>query len=134
MSSRGAEAENGHVTTTEYETTSITALGIKILKGRGRNHSLPDYAHTPGSVYAKMKPNGKDLHEMRFYDEKGHPIIEIANHPEPSINNGNRHENVVHFHIYKGLDRDNVQRMDAHPEVKSKYAKYLKEFDLYDKC
>lgn len=41
---------------------------------------------------------------------------------------------IVHFHVYKGLDRDPAQRMDNYLEIKEKYAKYLKEYGLYDKC
>ncbi len=135
MSSRGSYAVNGHITTNEYTTIYVDKAGSKILKGTSsKSHSLPDYAHTPNSVYVKLKKDGRTLHEMRFYDEKGHPIIEIAYHPEPKINNGNREDSIVHFHIYKGLDRNLAQRMDEHLKIKEKYAKYLKEYGLYDKC
>ena len=36
--------------------------------------------------------------------------------------------------IYRGLDRSPAQRMDEHLQIKEKYAKYLKEYGLYDKC
>ena len=135
MSSRGSYAVNGHVTINEYATIYVDNVGGKILEGTSpKSHSLPDYAHTPNSVYAKLKPDGKTLHEMRFYNDKGNPIIEIAYHPEPKINNGDRETSIVHFHIYKGLDRDPAQRMDNYLEIKEKYAKYLKEYGLYDKC
>lgn len=88
--------------------------------------------YSPNSIYAKLKKDGKTLHEMRFYDEKGNPIIEIGYHPEPIINNGNRVTNILHYHIYSGLDRINVERMSDHPDVKEKYSTYLKEFNLYD--
>lgn len=133
MSSRGSLAKNGHITTNEYRTIEITELEVKILEGLDNNHSLPDYSHTPNSIYAKLKSDGKTLHEMRFYDEKGNPIIEIAYHPEPNINNGNR-ENVVHYHLFDGLNRSEPTLVKTHPEIKEKYKKYLKEFDLYDKC
>ncbi len=134
MSSRGSKAINGHVTMNEYETVEITQTGVKILKGKGNKHSLPDYVHTIGAVYAKMKRDGKSLLEMRFYDNSGNPSIEIAYHPEPVINNGKR-ENVVHYHLFdKNLNRYYVARVQDHPEIKEKYAEYLKEFDLYDKC
>jgi hypothetical protein len=132
MSSRGSRATNGHVTTSEYTTYSITNTGVKILKGIGNNHSLPDYSHSPNSIYAKLKKDGKTLHEMRFYDKNGNPIIEIGYHPEPIINNGDRVMNILHYHVYSGLDRINVERMSDHPDVKEKYSIYLKEFDLYD--
>ncbi len=99
-----------------------------------KNHSLPDYAHTPGSIYAKMEKDGTTLKEMRFYDDNGHPIIEIAYHSEKQIKKSKNKTKIVHFHYYDGLKRKNAQRMDEHPEVKEKYAMYLKEFNLYDKC
>lgn len=130
MASRGSEAKNGHVTTDEYSTESVTENGVKILKGNGRNHSLPDYSHSPNSVYAKLKKDGT-LHEMRFYDSKGNPVLEIAHHGEPNLNRGNK-DPIVHYHTYDGLARSPAARMTG--EIKEKYAKYLKEFDLYDKC
>lgn len=134
MSSRKAKALNGHVTTNEYQIIKVTPSGVKILEGYGSNHSLPDYAHTPNSIYAKMKYDGKTLQEMRFYDDKGYLTIEIGYHPEPGINN-NSHEPVVHFHLYdKNLNRYYKNTVKNHPEIKEKYSKYLKEFDLYDKC
>lgn len=135
MSSRGSYAENGHVTTSEYTTIYVDDAGGKVLEGTSpRSHSLPDYAHTPNSVYVKLKSDGKTLREMRIYGNKGQPIIEIAYHPEPKINNGDREASIVHFHIYNGLDRDPAKRMDKHSNIKEKYAKYLKEYGLYDKC
>lgn len=134
MSSRGSAAKNGHITTNEYETISITANGVKILKGIGNNHSLPDYAHTSRSIYAKMNPDGS-LREIRFYDDKGYPIIEIGYHPESNINFGNKKDRIVHFHYFDGVNRSGkAYRMDEYPNIKEQYGIYLKEFDLYDKC
>ncbi len=135
MSSRGSKAKNGHVTTSEYHTSKITDNNVKILEGNAKSiHSLPDYSHSPNAVYAKLKPDGKTLHELRIYNESGKPVIEIAYHPEPYINNNSR-ELVVHFHLYdENLNRFFVGKMSDYPEIKEKYKKYLKEFDLYDKC
>ncbi len=135
MSSRGSRARNGHVTTHEYGTKSVLPSGTKVLSGTSKQyHSLPDYSHSPNAVYAKMKHDGVTLHELRIYDKNGNPIIEIAYHPEPTINNGDRQTNIVHFHTFNRLTRNDAQRMDKNPEVKEKYAEYLKEFNLYDKC
>ncbi len=134
MSSRGSKAKNGHATADEYETIEVSQTGVKILKGKYFKHSLPDYAHTGDSIYAKMKKDNKTILEMRFYDKDGKPIIEIAYHPEPKINNGNW-DDVVHYHLFNDkLDRYYVARVKDHPEIKEKYAIYLKEFNLYDKC
>lgn len=64
-------------------------------------------------------------------DEDGWPIIEIAYHPESTINEGCR-EPVVHYHLYNGLSRDAAKKMTT--DLKEKYSDYLKEYDLYDKC
>ncbi len=134
MSSRGSKAENGHVTTDEYETVKVTQSGVKILEGKGDKHSLPDYVHTIGSIYAKMKRDGTTLLAMRFYNDSGKPEIEIAYHPEPKLNGGSR-ENVVHYHLFDSdLNRCYVARVQDRPEIKEKYAVYLREFGLYDKC
>jgi len=77
----------------------------------------------------------KELHELRFYDKDGYPLIEIAYHPESAINNGDREHNIVHYHTFNGINRNDPPfRMDKHPEVKEKYKEYLQEFNLYDKC
>ncbi len=130
MASRGSKAKNGHITMNEYSTERVTENGVKILTGNGNNHSLPDYSHTPNSVYAKLNKYGL-LHEMRFYDAKGNIVLEIAYHSEPSLNNGNK-EPVAHYHVYDGLMRSKAEKITM--EIKDKYAEYLKEFDLYDKC
>lgn len=134
MSSRGSLAINGHVTTSEYNTVGVTETGAKILSGQGNNHSLPDYSHTPNSVYVKLDADGKTAQEIRFYDEKGNLYFEIGYHPESAINNGNRKEKIVHFHNINNLNRSSATRMRDNPSVKEKYEKYLKEFGLYDKC
>lgn len=134
MSSRKAKALNGHVTTNEYQTIKVTPSGVKILKGYGVNHSLPEYAHSPNSIYAKLDYKGS-LRTLRFFNDKGYPIFEIGYHPEPRINFNNRKDPIVHFHLFNGIERDeNAHRMDHHPEIKEKYKTFLKEFDLYDKC
>lgn len=132
MSSRGSVAKYGNIPNKDYYTDQVTENGVKILKGLGNNHSLPEIAHSPNSIYAKLKDDGITLHEMRFFDENGYPIIEIAYHPEPAINNGDRETDILHFHYFNGLARKEAIRMDLHPEIKEKYKEYLKEFDLYD--
>lgn len=127
MSSKGTAAENGHITDSDYKTIKITDNGVKILIGLHNNHSLPELSHSPNSIYAKLKNDGT-LHEMRFFDSNGYPYIEIAYHPEPKLNNGNRVENVLHFHTFDSLNRNDAQILTE--DYKVKYYKYLKEFDL----
>ena len=101
---------------------------VKVLEGINGKHSLPDEAHS-SSAYIKLKPDGT-FHEMRFYDKDHYLIREIAYHPEPKLNNGNRSENVLHIHEYS---RDNFQdrtpRLMTSEEIK-KYKKYLRGVKL----
>ena len=46
------------------------------------------------------------------------------NHPEPNNNNGDRVNNIVHFHVYDGLNRGAAQRMDSNWKIKTKYSEY----------
>lgn len=133
MSSRGSKAKRGYITTDAYFTKKITQNGVKILIGLNGNHSLPELSHSPNSIYAKLKKDNKTLHEMRFFDENHNVIFEIGYHPEPNLNQKDRRENILHLHYYdKNLNRKEAIKMDLYPEIKEKYKKYLKEFDLYD--
>ncbi len=134
MCSRGAVAKYGYTTTDDYETVAITESGVKILVGKNGKHSLPEISNTPNSIYAKMKDDGVTLHEMRFFGDDCMPTIELAYHPEPNLNNGDRQEDIVHFHLFDGLKRLDAVRISDCIEIKEQYEKYLKEFNLYDKC
>lgn len=129
MGSRGTKSKKGFIINDEYETEFITKNGIKVLKGKGKqNHSLPEFAHTTTSIYGKLSDDGKSLKEIRFFDKTtGKVILELANHPEPSLNNGNREEKVLHYHTYNGLNRSNAILLSEHPEIVNKYFKYIEE-------
>ena len=104
--------------------------GVKILKGveGSGKHGLPEEAHS-SSAYIKLKPDGT-FHEMRIYDEQHYLIKEIAYHPEPQLNNGNRKENVLHIHEYQ---RDNFKDRKPRflkPEEIETYRKYLRGVKL----
>lgn len=60
------------------------------------------------------------------------PVIEIAYHLEPNINNSDRETDILHYHLFKGLKRDDPIRIDEKSDIKEKYKEFLKEFDLYD--
>lgn len=104
--------------------------GVKILKGveGSGKHGLPEEAHS-SSAYIKLKPDGT-FHEMRIYDEQHYLTKEIAYHPEPQLNNGNRKENVLHIHEYQ---RDNFKDRKPRflkPEEIEMYRKYLRGVKL----
>ena len=132
MSSRGTFSKNGHVTTDEYSTVS-KLYDAKILVGNDNRHSLPDYSHSPNAIYIKQYADGS-FREMRIFDEKGFPILEIAYHIEPGLT-GNRHEYVLHAHWIehnKNLDRHMICRISPteNSDIYNKYKKYLKEYGL----
>ena len=89
---------------------------------------MPEEAHS-SSAYIKLKPDGT-FHEMRIYDKDHYLVQEIAYHPEPRINDGNKSENVLHIHEYKRDNfKDRSPRLLTDEEIK-KYKKYLKGVKL----
>ena len=119
MGGRGTFAAHKTVSYT-YKTVGFID-GVKILQGLNGKHGLPAEAHS-SSAYIKLKPDGT-FHEMRIYDKEHYLVKEIAYHPEPYLNNGNREENVLHVHEYK---RDNFKdRTPRFPKTE--------EIELYKK-
>lgn len=123
MGGRGTYASGNPV---PYKYKSVGSIeGIKVLEGiDGAKHNLPEEAHS-SSAYIRLKPNGT-FHEMRFYDKDHYLIKEIAYHPEPKLNNGNRQENVLHVHEYP--EKDNFMNRPPRRITQAEYQKYKKYF------
>lgn len=121
MGGRGTFAKGNAVSYT-YKTVGKIE-GVKVLQGINGKHSLPAESHY-SLAYIKLKPNGV-FHEMRIYDKDHYLVKEIAYHPEPKVNNGNRSENVLHVHEY---ERDNFANRPAHKISKEEYEAYKKYF------
>lgn len=122
MGGRGTFAAGTEVAYT-YQTVGIIE-GVKVLQGLNGKHGLPEEAHS-GMAYIKLKPDGT-FHEMRIYDKDHYLVMEIAYHPEPKLNNGNRTENILHVHEYQ---KDNFKHRHARlltEEEMKKYKKYFK--------
>lgn len=129
MSSRGAVAKTGKISTDSYSIVGYV-LDAKILQGNFKqHHSLPDYSHSSNTIYVKLKTNGT-MHELRVY-ENHKVVLEIAYHPEAILNRGNWKNNILHYHIYDEKLTHGEARILT-KELKEKYKKYLKEFGLYD--
>ncbi len=110
-----------------YETVDYIE-GVKVLQGLNGKHGLPEEAHS-STAYIKLKPDGT-FHEMRIYDNDHYLIKEIAYHPEPMLNKGNRKENVLHIHEYQRDNfKDRKPRLLTSEEIKQ-YKKYLKGVKL----
>jgi len=126
MSSRGARIKNGHITTHEYHTAD-TLYDAKILEGNKGSHGLPDYSHSPNSIYIKQSHDGS-FREMRVYDHEHYPILEIAYHGEQSLT-GNRHEKILHYHIInRQFARSKAQKITG--TIYQQYRKYLEAYGL----
>ena len=126
MGGRGTFAAGKNVDYT-YKTVDHIE-GVKVLQGLNGKHGLPEEAHS-STAYIKLKPDGT-FHEMRIYDADHYLVKEIAYHPEPNLNHGNRKENVLHIHEYQRNNfKDRKPRL-LKPEEISLYHKYLKGVDL----
>ena len=124
MSSRGSVAKNGRITDKEYETIKILPHGEKVIEGIGKNHSMPDYSHSTNTIYVIYRKGV--FHAMRIYGEDHMPIIEIAYHPEPNLNNGDRLHNIWHMHRYlPGLIRQKPEFIND--DIKEKFKDYLED-------
>lgn len=126
MGGRGTFA-TGNPVPYSYQTID-TIEGVKVLVGINGKHSLPEEAHT-SSAYIKLKPDGT-FHEMRIYDNDHYLVKEIAYHPEPGLNGGNRQDNVLHIHEYKRNNfKDRSPRLLTEDEFRQ-FKKYLKGVKL----
>lgn len=118
---------SGNAVSYSYQTVG-TIAGVKVLQGTNGKHGLPEESHS-SNAYIKLKPDGT-FHEMRIYDKDHFLVKEIAYHPEPNLNGGNKSENVLHIHEYKRDNfRDRTPRLMTSEEVKQ-YKKYLKGVKL----
>lgn len=122
MGGRGTFAIKNNVDFS-YKTVGVIS-GVKVLKGISGKHGLPEESHS-SKAYIKLKPDGT-FHEMRIYDKQHYLVKEIAYHPEPKLNNGNRTECVLHVHEY--IQKDNFSIRPAHRITKEEYEKYKKYF------
>ena len=127
MGGRGTYAL-GNIPNQTYRTVGHIE-GIKILKGVDKQHSLPVESNS-SRAYIKLKLDGT-FHEMRFYNENHLITHEIAYHPEPKINNGDRLTPILHIHEY-GVPGDFKTRAIRLLTDKEKrhYKKYLIGVDL----
>lgn len=115
MGGRGTFASHKTVDYT-YKTVGFIE-DVKILQGLNGKHGLPEEAHS-SPAYIKLKTDGT-FHEMRIYDKDHYLVKEIAYHPEPYLNNGNRKDNVLHVHEYKRDNfKDRTPRLPKPEEIK----------------
>lgn len=121
MGGRGTFA-SGKSTNFTYETVG-EIHGVKVLKGIGTKHSLPEESHG-SSAYIKLKHDGT-FHELRLYDKDKFLTTEIAYHREPNISK--KQDSVLHYHIYdKNFNRTKAIELLPTDELYKKYKKFFK--------
>ena len=119
MGGRGTYASGNNVAYT-YETIG-KIHNIKVLKGIGSKHSLPEEAHS-SSAYIKLKPDGT-FHEMRIYGKDKLVKLEIGYHLEPSLGKGN----ILHYHIIdKDFNRTKATKLHKNTKIYKEFSKYFK--------
>ena len=125
MASRGSVAKNSRITDEEYKTISILPHGEKVIEGIGSKHSMPDYSHSPNTIYVIYKEGS--FRAMRVYGGDHMPIIEITYHPEPNLNNGDREHSVWHMHVFNKKDLTHNKAKFITNEIKQKYKELLED-------
>ncbi len=123
MGGRGTFAAGNPVPYTYRTVDKIE--GVKVLIGIDGKHNLPVEAHS-SEAYIRLKPDGT-FHEMRFYDKDHHLIREIAYHPEPNLNGGDRKESILHIHEYTHPGHFQ-SRSSARKLSDAEYKKYSRYF------
>lgn len=122
MGGRGTYAAKKNVEKT-FKTVGFVD-DVKILEGLNGKHGLPEESHT-SNAYIQLYRNGT-FKTMRIYDDSHFLVYEIAYHPEPNLNNGNRKERVLHIHEYN--HRDNFKVRPSRRLTKEEIEKYKKYF------
>lgn len=125
MGGRGSFASGRDVKKT-YKTVSKIGKA-KVLVGIGKEHSLPVESHSANAMYIKLKPDGT-FHELRVFDEDKYLKFEIAYHPEPKINNGDRNTPILHIHKLKNRNDFTEKSRTTRKLTKMEFEKFKKYF------
>lgn len=118
MGGRGTYAAGKKVPHT-YETVG-NFRGIKVLKGKGGLHNLPEESHT-SKAYVKLFKDG-NLQMLRLYDNDHFLVTEIGFHREPELTGHNKP--VYHIHEYTRDFKMRSKRLFTADDLE-KYGKYL---------
>jgi len=94
MGGRGTYASGKNVPFT-YETVG-TIEGVKVLRGLGSNHDLPEEAHS-SNTYIRVGKNG-EFNMLREYDSDHYLTTEVAYHKKRKLDNSGKP--VLHIHFY----------------------------------
>lgn len=120
MGGKGTYAIGNNVPYT-YETVDKIG-GVKVLKGTGQAHNLPEEAHS-SKAYLKVDSNGNFVRYREYnLDKTSH--FDIDYHKEPQIT-GNKTEKVFHIHFY---DKNGVRDVVGRRLTKEEFERYKKYF------
>lgn len=86
---------------------------------------MPEYSHSPNAVYVIYRKGV--FHAMRIYGEDHMPIIEIAYHPEPNLNHGDREHGIWYMHEYEKGNLKHSRAELISNDVKKEYKDYLED-------
>lgn len=120
MGGRGTYAVGNNVGYT-YETVDKID-GVKVLKGMGQTHNLPEEAHS-SKAYLKVDSNGNFV-RYREYNSDKTSHFDIDYHKEPQIT-GNKTEKLFHIHFY---DKNGVRDVVGRRLTKEEFELYKKYF------
>lgn len=111
----------------KYKKLFVTKAGVSVLEGIDEKLSLPLHSNIPNAIYGILAQDETYLTEIRFYDEQGNIIIELANHPKSITVTDISHMCILHYHTYQGRKRQPGKRIKEHPEIETKYYNYIQE-------
>ncbi len=120
MGGRGTFAVGKDVNCT-YKTVDIID-GIKVLKGIGQVHNLPEESHS-SNAYLKVDGQGNFI-RYREYNSDKTTHFDIDYHKEPRIT-GNKTEKVFHIHFY---DKNGVRDVIGRRLTREEFELYKKYF------
>lgn len=113
----------------EYRWETVgTIHGVKVLAPIGTKASpkLPEESHS-SRMYIKLYPSG-DFSQLRIYD-KGHRLrIEIAYHPETSLDP--TRNPVLHYHLYSHPGFVHGEAKFVTKRMIDQFGKYMKGVNL----
>lgn len=96
--------------------------GVKVLKGIGQAHNLPEETHL-SNAYLKVDEQGNFV-RYREYNSDKTTHFDIDYHKEPRIT-GNKAEKVFHIHFY---DKNGVRDVVGRRLTKEEFELYKKYF------
>ncbi|MBQ7188536.1 MAG: hypothetical protein IJR99_03880 [Kiritimatiellae bacterium] len=113
----------GRIVAYRWETVGeIHGVKVLELKDKGVSRKLPEEAHS-SRMYIMNYPEGH-FAQLRVYDRRHRLRLEIAFHPERSVDKSGKP--VLHYHVYgqPGFKHGQAQKLSR--KAFRRYAKFMK--------